>query len=264
MHVDIIGLNKAIHTGSKMFDYHMHHIRLVKEYAQIINHRLGNPYSDERLRFIAYSHDLFKERSLNPKRNLIWNGITIPQDNNRYVRLNMKTLEEFGLTDYFNTDIQLHGLASGIFLKNKLHIDDPEILYPIFFHSCPIMPVYQTLSPTIQGMVDVIMLSDKLSSNYLCINEKHKSVRLDLDLAVFGKDGNEFNYTMGLFLARVLGQGKSREKESIATTKYYYDRLKEINPFIPKSYQVQRLGGMNKWPERKSKVLPTNWLDSKM
>ena len=120
--IDILGLNQAIHGKSEEYQYHLHHIHLVKLYAQIINQHLGNLYSDEQLRFIACAHDLFKERGFIRGRSILWNGILIPQDNNRYVRLNIQTLEEFGLADYFNTDIQLHGLASGIFLKNRLHI----------------------------------------------------------------------------------------------------------------------------------------------
>lgn len=262
--IDIMGLNKAIHGDSSTFQYHLHHIQLVKLYAQTINHRLGNPYSDELLRFIACAHDLFKERGFDKGRSVMWNGTLVPQDNNRYVRLNINTLEEYGLGDYFNSSAQLHGLASGIFLRQNCNVTEHEILYPIFFHSCPIMEVYNTLDPTIQGMVDVIMLSDKLSSNYLFINERHKKVRIDLDAAVFGLSGHEFNFTLGLFLARLIGRGKSQEKESVEATKYYYERLREINPFVPKTFQIEKLGGIKIWPERSSQVLPTNWQDLKI
>lgn len=77
------------------------------------------------------------------------------------------------------------------------------------FHSCPIMSIYSTLNYRTRTMVDIISLSDKLSSNYLRINYKEKNeVSIDLDLAVFGADGKEFNYTLGLLIARLISQGK--------------------------------------------------------
>lgn len=251
----LVKLNHFIHSNNDMFEYHMSHIFLVRKYAFLINKKLGYNIDKSKLSYIALAHDLFKERSLDPsKESVIWNNLNIPQNTRRYVRLNLDDLEEFGLDEYFNTDIQYHPLTSGLFLKNELGINDPEILYPIFFHSCPIIDIYKTLSNTIQNMVDIIMLSDKLSSNYLRINLRNSNVRIDLDQAVFGSNGKEFNYTLGLFLARIIGQGKSIEKQSQIATKYYYKRLSEMNPLIPKEYSVKILGGNKKWEKRKSQA----------
>lgn len=254
----IIDLNTFIHQSNDRFEYHMAHIKLAAEYAKILNHRLGNELDDDKLVLAGLSHDTFKERSLDPsKTDVKWNDIDIPQDTNRYVRHNLNILEDYGLADYFNTDVQLHPLSAGIFLKSSLGIDDPEILYPIFFHSCPIIPVYETLPEKTRTAVDIMMLADKLSSNYLRIHMLDVAVRVDLELIVFGPSGKEFNYTMGLLLARMIAQDKSKEKNSIDSTEYYYKRLLEMNPFIPNSHKIKRLGGKNTWQKRKSPVLPT-------
>ena len=56
------------------------------------------------------------------------------------------------------------------------------------------MYVYEKLDKKIQTMIDITMLADKLSSNYLRINFRKVDVRIDLDQVVFGLSGNEFNY----------------------------------------------------------------------
>ena len=232
----------------------MNHIDYVNRYALEINKRLNSPLNIRKLSFASYAHDLFKEHGLDPDRKLIWNDHIIPQDNIRYVRTNLDVLEEYGLDEYFNTDIQYHALASGIFLIKEFGINDPEILYPIFFHSCPIISVYETLNPTLQLMIDIIMISDKLSSNWLRINLKKVPVRIDLDLAVFGSSGREFNYSLGLFLARLISQGKSTEEQSIISTEYYFKRLASLNPTISKEYTIKMLGGNKIWQPRKSQA----------
>lgn len=251
----LLSLNQFIHHENKMYEYHMAHIKLVRKYALIINKRCGCKLNEQKLSYIALAHDLFKERSLDPNKTVTWKGFNIPQDTNRYVRQNLDLLEEYGLDDYFNTDIQYHALTAGLFVLKEFNITDKEILYPIWFHSCPIIPIYEELSPRIQNMVDTIMLADKLSSNYLRINLRHVDVRIDLDQAVFGTSGNEFNYTLGLFIARLIGQGKSEEEQSKIATEFYYKRLSDMNPIISKSYSIRKLGGTKQWPPRKSQAL---------
>ena len=249
----LLELNEFIQGHTPQFDYHMKHITLVKEYGEILNKRLGFHLDVRKLGFAALSHDLFKERGLIGE-SKTWHGYTIPQNNPKYVRTNLDILESLDLDDYFNTDIQYHPLAAGIFLYKELGIRDPEILYPVVFHSCPIIDVYSSLPLRIQNMVDIIMLADKLSSNYLRINMKENEVKIDLDQAVFGPNGNELNYTMGLYIARLISQGKSNEEQSIITTKYYYDRMIRMNPMYS---VIKKLGGNQKWPKRKSSVLKT-------
>jgi len=261
----LLELNEFIHGNNFKYEYHMNHIQLVREYAYVLNEKLGKPCDDEKLALAALAHDLFKDRALNPLAGeKKWNEIIIPQNNNFYVRKNLDILDTFNIGDYFNTDIQLHPLAAGIFLNKELELDDIEVLYPIFFHSCPILPVYLELPENIRTMVDIITLSDKLSSNYLRINKFDRAVRIDLDLAVFGPSGKEFNYTLGLLLARLISQGKSNEKYSKLMTNYYYEKLKEVNPFVPRTATINKLGGSKKWQLRKSLVLPTQYSDLKM
>lgn len=252
----IIELNAFISNGvatsynADMHEYHMSHINLVKKYAQYINNKLGNPVSDDKLEFIALSHDLFKEKFLNPEKHgeIKYSDHIIPQDLNRYVRTNLDILEKFGLDDYFNTSIQYHPLSSGIFLYKELGITDESILYPVMFHSCPIIPVYKTLYQEIRTMTDIIMLSDKLSSSQLGITLSRRKVNLDMDRIVFGDTGKEFNYGMGLYLAKLVGHGKSDEQYGLESVKYYYDRLHETNPLIPE----MKLEEKKKWPVRES------------
>ena len=251
----IYDLNKYIHKKSKQFEYHMKHIQLVQKYASIINERLGNPVSYRKLTYAAFAHDLFKERGLDPNREVIWKEIIIPQDNIRYVRTNLDILEKYQLDDYFNSSLQYHSLAAGIFLIKELHLDDKEILYPVFFHSCIIVDIYNRLSHKTRTMVDIIMLADKLSSNYLKINLNESPVRIDLDRCVFGLNGREFNYSLGLFLARLISQGKSTEENSVEATEFYFERLNRTNPLISKEYSIKMLGGNKKWEKRKSQAL---------
>lgn len=249
----LLELNTFIHGNNNRYESHIRHIELLKEYAWIICDRLNIKIDKKKLHYIAFSHDLFKERSLNPKIEVEWKQFNIPQDTVKYVRMNIDILEKFGLDDYFNSDCQFHALCAGIFLYKEFGIRDPEILYPVFFHSCPIISVYETLPARIRMMVDIIMLADKLSSNYIRINMREVDVKIDLDQVVFGTDGREFNYTMGLYLARLINQGKSNGKESEKATKYYFERLTDMNPLC----KHIKLGGAKKWPKRKSQVLKT-------
>jgi len=251
----LLDLNEFIHNGTELFNYHMNHIDLVRRYATLLNRKLLVNINIRKLEYIALAHDLFKERSLNKEHiSVNWRGHQVPQDTNRYVRLNLQVLEEYGLDEYFNTDVQLHPLAAGIFLIKEFGINDKEILYPIMFHSCPIITIYERLDLRTRYMIDIVMLSDKLSSNYLKINNRNKKVRIDLDKAVFGALGNELNYTMGLFLARLISQGESKGEHGILATEYYHKRLNESNPLIPKKYSLRGLGGSCTWPKRNSQA----------
>lgn len=251
----LLDLNTFIHGKNKMFEYHISHIQLVKKYAILLNRKLNAKLSTRKLSYISLAHDLFKERSLDPKlTDVVWRGYNIPQDTNRYVRSNLSILEEYGLDEYFNSSIQYHSLSAGLFLIKEFNIRDKEILYPIMFHSCPIIPIYENLSPRIKTMTDIIMLADKLSSNYLRINQRKLEVRIDLDQVVFGTTGREFNYSLGLYIARLIAQGKSEEKQSLLSTDHYYKRLCEMNPFISNNCNIKKLGGAKIWPERKSQV----------
>lgn len=246
----LIKLNEDIQKDSPRFEYQMKHVKLVRRYALILNKRLGYNLNSAKISYAALSHDILKEHGLDVNKESHY-----PQDLNRYVRENLDILKYYDLDDYFNTSLQYHALAAGIYLIKELHIEDPEILYPVMFHSCPIIDVYNNLPMRIRTSVDIIMLADKLSSNYLRINLVSKPVRIDLDQAVFGSSGREFNYTLGLFLARLISQGKSEEIESVKATEYYYKRLSEANPLISKIPNIKKLGENKIWEKRKSQAL---------
>lgn len=252
----LLDLNKFIHGENDMFNYHMNHILLVRKYALLLNRRMRYNLNPKKLSYISLAHDLFKERSLNPSKteDVIWNTHIIPQDTNKYVRNNLDILAKYKLDDYFNSDMQYHALSSGIFVERDFGITDLEILYGIYFHSCQIIEVYEKLPLRTQQYVDVIMLADKLSSNWLRINMRKVPVRTDLDLAVFGANGRELNFSLGLYLARMISQGKSKEKQSQIATKYYYNRLCKINPVVAKNFSFKKLGGPKLWPVRRSQA----------
>lgn len=247
-------LNSFVYDGAKWHDYHMEHIRVVKDYALILNRRLGLGLSSKKLSFAALAHDTLKESGLHPDGpTREWNGYPIPEDDVRYVRTNLDVLEEYGLDDYFNSSCQYHALASGIFLRKELGIRDPAILYPVFFHSCPIISIYEKLPYRTRQYIDIIMLSDKLSSSYLKMNmnENHSAVA-DLDMAVFGSSGNELNYSLGLYLARLISQGKCQEEQGLIATEYYYKKLCATNPLITDKEVKKKV-----WQPRRSQVLRT-------
>lgn len=248
--IEIIRLNKDIQKDSPRLSYHMNHIRLARRYALLINKRLGMPCDESVLATAALAHDLFKEHGLQPGKESEY-----PQDLNAYVRNNLDTLHLFGLDDYFNTSVQYHPLAAGIYLHDEMCIEDDAILYPIMFHSCPIIECYEQLSTEIRTAVDIIMLADKLSSNWLKINSFPKEVYCDLDMIVFGESGHEFNYTLGLFIARLISQGKFKEEQGRIATEYYFKRLQAGNPLITKLPTIRRLGEKKIWPPRESRAL---------
>ena len=248
----------------EIFCYKLH-IKIMKHYARIIYDKVyltegdyGVPISLSKLNFIANAHDILKEKYQKKGmslENFTFEGIEIPRDLNRYVRTNLNVLEPFGLDDYFNTDIQLHALAAAIFVIKEMGISDESIVYPIAFHSCPIIQIYETLNQTTRDLIDITMLADKLSSNCIRIHQKNKEVRVDLDRIVFGENDNEFNYTLGLFVARLLAQGESTEEHSIQATEYYFKRLRELNPLIQEKITIENLGGIRTWPKRKPQLL---------
>jgi HD superfamily phosphohydrolase YqeK len=248
---NVLDLNVFIHGKAQLFEYHMHHIKLTANYALLLNRKLAANLNAQKLKLAALAHDLMKERDHHDANYIEWNGLQIPTDNNRYVRMNLDILERYGMDEYFNTDVSLHALAAMLFVLKELKIADDEVLFPIMFHSCPIISVYEKLSKRIQTMVDIIMLSDKLSSNYLRINFRDQEVSIDLDQLVFGPSGNELNYTLGLFMARMISQGKSTETQSVIATEYYHKRLYELNPLITKKYSIDKLG-VKKWEKRKN------------
>lgn len=246
----LLYLNRSIYQQPRTKAYRMTHIELAQRYILLLNHKLGHPVSDRLLNFVALSHDLLKEAGLNPKGETpIWHGHPIPQDPKAYVRLNLDALEPYGLDRYFNTDIQYHALASGLFLILELEITQPEVIYPVCFHACPIIPIYETLTPEIQTMVDLMMLADKLSSNWLKINALEKKVKLDLDLLCFGPTRKEFNYTEALYAARFLGQGSSTGKEGLESLDYYWKRAQARNPLLGK---ITKRGMGKIWPKRQN------------
>jgi hypothetical protein len=249
----LLKLNKKIRKGSKWQDCHMQHITLVKDYATHINRLLGSPVNRHKLGLIALTHDVLKENY--GEKDLEVGKHIVPGDLNAYVKSNADLLVNYIPKDFILTcDLSAHAMGAAIFIQKEYDIQDPEIIYPVLFHSLPVIEVYRRLDPKIQTMIDIIMLSDKLSSNWLRINLLDEKVRCDLDQIVFGKNGAEFNYTLGLVIARLIASGKTPDYVSDASTLYYYHRLKETNPLIRMKLNRKVLGEKMKWPKRPSAV----------
>jgi hypothetical protein len=255
----LIDLDEANQKDSLPFGYHRHHIDLVCEYALIINERLNAKLDKVKLASIAYAHDLFKEVGLDIDKEKIFNGKIIPQDIKKYISENKDVLDEYGMKDYVENYTD-HAVASAIYLIEEYNIKDKDIIYGILFHSCPIIPIYERLDEETKMYVDIITLSDKLSSNYIQLNS-HMKVRCNLEEIVFGKNGNEFNYTLGLFLARMISKGKDKDPINEESLEYYRNRLKSLFPFFP-DMKLKDIGEKRKWEKSKSKVLKSVKNDS--
>lgn len=250
-------INSKIHTDGRL-----HHIENVEYIIDMISNISTNYQNtpDLDLKIIAAAHDLFKElnfegeyvfRSISPnlsEREIIF---TIPSDLRRYVRTNLDILEIFGLDYYFNTDVGLHALSAGIFLYKEFGIKDPNILYPIFFHTCPIVEVYDKLDDIIKNNCELLILADKLDKfdrktfEYENINDESKKIKMkkndkylryNLREILFGKMGNEFNKRLAIFTIRYLEAGNKDGIEAKNTYQYFYDLARETNPFLPKKY----------------------------
>lgn len=238
-------------NGRKNVNDVLNHLQMVQQYSAIINNRMKLGLDQSKLNCIAYAHDILKEKGLDiHKPNLSWNNHEIPQDLNRYVRLNLDILEKYSLDEYFNTDVSLHALSAGIFLLKEFGLSDAEIMYPICFHSCPVISIYETLPEKTRDMCDVIILADKLASNQQKIKKGHPTV-CDLDLITFGQSGNEMNYSLGIYVAMQLKRGESKGEQSRLAVEYYKTRG-GLDMF-----QMEMQKGERKvWPLR-SKVLET-------
>jgi len=248
----LLKLNKKIRKGSKDQEYHMKHIDMVRLYATHINRLLGEPVSRHKLGVIAFAHDILKENY--GEKDLEIGRHIIPGNLDAYVKANASLLESYLPGEFMSCDLQAHAMGAAIFLQKEFNTQDPEIIFPVLFHSLPIIEVYRKLTEKVQTMIDIIMLSDKLSSNWLRINMHEEKVRCDLDQIVFGKDGHEFNYTLGLVIARLIAAGKNPDYISDASTLYYYHRLRETNPLIRMKLNRKVLGEKMKWPKRPSAV----------
>ena len=251
----LLDMNEFIHDSpeKEYAEYHRTHIDLVNQYSLILNKRLGFKLSEFKLTYNAYAHDLLKEHGLDELRQRKYKSHTIPENVTLYVRNNLDILEQYGMDEYFNSAAQYHALAAAIFLVKELKITDPEIIYPVMFHSCPVINVYEALPVKTQQYVDIMMLADKLSSNYLRINWRETPVAVDLDLAVFGENGNELHYALGLYLARAIGD--KTDAVGVQAMSYYTERLSRNMPWI--NIKKIALGGAKKWPKRKSPLTKT-------
>ena len=241
------------HCSQELKQYHKDHCRKLIEYGNDIFAHLGIHDCRWELELIAYGHDLFKKYSLD-RGELELEGIKIPYDTKKYIDENKDVLEKFGLSMIDSENFSKHPTAAGIFLYKELGIEDPALIYPVFFHSCPVVSVYRELDERTRTLVDVVMLADKLSANSLTRDFKKWHKKVNMDLCLYGETGREFNYTNALLTAKILGQAGSKDVISVESVRYYYYRACEQNPALDKYSRL--LGGKKPWKLKKVETLP--------
>lgn len=232
----IFNLGKEIHKDDP---YRSAHMETSAVYAERILAVLIDDAEDKKknellwkIKCAAIGHDILKDKYFNKDaEDKIINGYTIPQNLETYIQKNMDVLEKFKMDKYLNTAVQDHAVASGIFIHNNFGIDDEMIIYPIMFHSCPILPVYQILNDNLQKMIDVMVLSDKLSAS-IVKPQFDKKVKIDLKSMLYGISGCEFNFTQALLMARLIGHDNSKDAHSNMMVEYYHERALQTNPLI--------------------------------
>jgi len=230
-------------------NYRIRHARLTVDYTERLMRSFHILVVDDRrkLSIAARFHDLLKADATlgSGSSQLVFAKMAelgFPTDLKEYIYTNSEYFPTLGVQG-FTENIAEHALALVLHMLVHYDILDREILYPILFHSCPILPTYSKLNQRRQTMIDIITLADKLSSNALRLlgDADGKKAPFNLHLAVFGVDDCEFNFTEGLFLARLLSQGKSQDPYSLVMTQYYFQRLKERSPLWAKTNNIPNL-----------------------
>ena len=246
-------LNEKWYSDLRTHKYHMAHLELFKRYAFEINLRLGHPFQEEDLATIAYAHDLFKDD--NPKVKYTNHGEDILVTKESIQKKYGNSIEYFGFKKKEKSVLSEHAKCAALFVMNCEELSDynKDILYPIIFHSLPILRVYQDLTQEIQLMVDITVVVDKCSSNYLKI-QQYVPCYFRMEDILFGADGKEFNFSAALFAARLIGSEKYSDEVNKDINTFYLNRLNRINPFIMDKIHIKEYGRKKIW-ERKPSIL---------
>ena len=231
----------------------MAHLELFKMYAFEINLRLGSPFSQEDLATIAYAHDIFKDD--NHRVQYTNNGEDIFVTKEDILSRYGSSIEYFGFKKGEKAALSEHAKCAALFIMNCEEIVDynKDILYPIIFHSLPILRVYRDLTREIQLMIDLTVVADKCSSNYLRI-QQYVPCNFRMDDILFGMDGKEFNFTTALFAARLIGSEGYNDDFNKDINTFYLHRLNRINPFVINKLNIKDYGRKKIW-ERKQSIL---------
>ena len=246
-------LNDKWYKDLRSHKYHMAHLELFKRYAFEINSRMGNPFDQEDLSMIAYAHDLFKDDHKDVQYTN--NGEDIFMTKEVICHKYEKSLEYFGFKKKEKTVLSAHAKCAALFVMNCQELEgyNKDILYPIIFHSLPILRLYRDLTAEIQRLIDITVLADKCSSNYLKI-QQYVPVHFRLEDILFGVDGSEFNFSAALFAARLIGSEGYNDEFNKDMNTFYLNRLNKINPFIVDKTTIKEYGRKKIW-ERKQSIL---------
>ena len=102
-------------------------------------------------------------------------------------------------------------------------------------------------------MIDLTVVADKCSSNYLKI-QQYVPCNFRMEDILFGMDGKEFNFSAALFAARLIGSENYSDEFNKDINIFYLHRLNRINPFIMDKVHIKDYGRKKIW-ERKPSIL---------
>lgn len=219
-----IKLNKKIHKNSAKYKYHMNHIIRAATYGAEINAKLDFPVERNKLNFALLMHDILKGSV----------SAEYMDDNDKksdYIKDNYNILNKLNLYQYWKK-MSKHAVAGGIFVYNLLkesnNLDGNEdIVRAIMFHSYPIVAVYKNLNKSNRIMIDIVVLADKLSSNWIKINDpSEESPKYYLEEELYGKDKKQIKFDYALVKAREIGMGdpEKAKKQNKKAYLFYKDR----------------------------------------
>ena len=213
------------------FNYHMKHCFVMEKYMNIIADKYDKFKFDKKLfSIITWSHDLLKDRE---------------HKFSTFYQKNTSNRKRFFLSDKMYDSVSTHAYRSAEFLSNyPFNVIDGKILFPILFHSVPIIDIMvKCLSQDTREYINITILADKLSSNYWRIYNNIETP-CDLALEVFGNNFDKFDYFKGIYIARLLDDYKYKNIYSTEATEYYR-KLYDENQYI-------KLGEKKIWEKRKN------------
>lgn len=232
----LINMNIYLHIYEDKFYYHIKHCWLMEKFMNIIASKdTSFNYNRELLPIIAWSHDLLKDRE---------------DKFSKFYKENKNNLKRFHLTEEMYKSISPHGYRAAEFLSNyPFNITDGKILFSVLFHSVPIIDVIENiLTESTRKYVDLTLLCDKLSSNYLRIHEGEK-VLADIGKEVFGDNYDKLDIYRGLYIIRLFAKiiDKKNNEYDKQATEYYRKKWNEKYTIV--------LGEVKEWEKRENPLL---------
>jgi len=201
-------------------------------FMNVVSEKIDYKFDKKLFPIIAWSHDLLKDRE---------NSFS------KFYQENKNNIKRFHLTNEMRKALSEHAYRSAEFLSNyPFNITDGKILYSILFHSSPIIEIMNNvLSKDTKEYVNLTILCDKLSSNYLRIINNEETY-FNLVNTLFGENLDEFNYDDGLYLISTFNNIYNN-KYSKEVVEYYKSKSK---------LSITRIEELKLWPRNEKLQLP--------